>query len=110
MEHIQKALEFDMHVRRDLDERLPAIGIQVTVRDIEEGVVYEADGVKVTAFLVDHGPLKPAFGYRVDYKGHSVASSGDTKLSETYPISLEPTSGERDSYRVDQPRGDHACT
>ena len=36
--------------------------------------MYEADGVKVTAFLVDHGPVKPAFGYRIDYRGRSVAA------------------------------------
>ena len=39
-------------------------------------------GVKVTAFLVDHGPVKPAFGYRVDFREHSVAISGDTAPSE----------------------------
>jgi hypothetical protein len=39
MEHIQKAFELDIHVRRDRDERLPAVGIQVRARDIEEGVV-----------------------------------------------------------------------
>jgi ribonuclease Z len=38
--------------------------------------------VKVTAFPVDHGPVKPAFGYRVDAGGHSVAMSGDTRFSE----------------------------
>ena len=38
--------------------------------------------MKVTAFLVDHGPVKPAFGYRVDYRGRSVAISGDTKPSD----------------------------
>jgi ribonuclease Z len=38
--------------------------------------------VKVTAFLVDHGPVTPAFGYRVDYRGRSVALSGDTRVSE----------------------------
>ncbi len=36
----------------------------------------------MTAFLVDHGPVKPAFGYRVDYGGHSVVLSGDTKPSD----------------------------
>jgi ribonuclease Z len=45
-------------------------------------VIYQNNGVKVTAFLVDHGPVKPAFGYRVDYAGHSVAMSGDTRFSE----------------------------
>ena len=47
-----------------------------------EGVVYKNGGVKVTAFLVDHGEIKPAFGYRVDYGGHSVTLSGDTRPSE----------------------------
>lgn len=42
----------------------------------------EANGVKVTAFLVDHSPVAPAFGYRIDYHGHSVVLSGDTKPSE----------------------------
>ena len=38
--------------------------------------------MKVTAFTVDHAPIKPAFGYRVDYGGHSVVLSGDTRYSE----------------------------
>jgi ribonuclease Z len=45
--------------------------------------VYDRDGVKVTAFEVDHGPLiKPAFGYRVDFGGRSVTVSGDTRFNE----------------------------
>ncbi len=38
----------------------------------------EDGGIRVTAITVDHGPVKPAFGYRIDYKGRSVALSGDT--------------------------------
>ncbi|MEP3890697.1 MAG: MBL fold metallo-hydrolase [Hellea sp.] len=41
-------------------------------------VVYDKDGVKITAFEVSHEPISPAFGYRVDYKGRSIAISGDT--------------------------------
>jgi ribonuclease Z len=41
-------------------------------------VIIEADGLKVTAFEVDHTPVKPAVGYRFDYKGRSVVISGDT--------------------------------
>jgi ribonuclease Z len=37
--------------------------------------------VKVTAFLVDHGLVRPALGYRVDAGGHSVVLSGDTRYS-----------------------------
>lgn len=41
-------------------------------------IVYDADGVKVTAIRVNHDPVKPAVGYRFDYKGRSVVFSGDT--------------------------------
>jgi len=44
-------------------------------------VVLEEDGVKITAFRVDHGPVEPAVGYRFDYKGRSVVISGDTAPS-----------------------------
>jgi ribonuclease Z len=80
--HLQEAFAFDIHIRRDVDEKFPADGIKVVATDIREGVVHESNGVKVTAFLVDHGPVAPAFGYRIDYRGHSVALSGDTKPSD----------------------------
>ncbi len=41
-------------------------------------VVLEEDGLKITAFQVDHRPVVPAFGYRFDYAGRSVVVSGDT--------------------------------
>lgn len=82
MKHLQEAYAFDIHIRRDVDTKLPGAGAEVIAKDIEEGVVYERGGVKVTAFLVDHGEIKPAFGYRVDYGGHSVTMSGDTRPSE----------------------------
>ena len=42
-------------------------------------VVFDENGLKVTAFPVDHAPVAPAYGYRFDYKGRSVVISGDTK-------------------------------
>jgi len=44
-------------------------------------VVYDANGVRVTAITVDHGPV-PTFGYRIDYAGRSVVFSGDDRRSE----------------------------
>ncbi|MFT3728904.1 MAG: MBL fold metallo-hydrolase [Terricaulis sp.] len=45
----------------------------------QSAVIYtNTDGVKITAFPVDHGPVHPAFGYRVDYAGRSITISGDT--------------------------------
>jgi ribonuclease Z len=37
--------------------------------------------LKVVAFPVDHGPVKPAVGYRFVYKGRTVVISGDTAAS-----------------------------
>lgn len=82
MKHLEQAYEFDIHIRRDVDEQIPDEGVVVEAKDIQQGVVYERGGVKVTAFTVDHGSVKPAFGYRVDYAGHSVVLSGDTRYSE----------------------------
>jgi ribonuclease Z len=51
--------------------------------DIGENVVYQTDELSVTAFVVDHGPIKPAYGFRIDYQGRrSVVLSGDTRYSE----------------------------
>jgi ribonuclease Z len=41
-------------------------------------VVLEEDGLKITAFPVDHRPVAPALGYRFEYGGRSVVVSGDT--------------------------------
>ena len=83
MQHLQQAFTFDIHVRRDVDEQASPEGIKVIAHDIGEGTVYEAKGVRISAFLVDHGPVKPAFGFRLDYAGHSVALSGDTRPSDS---------------------------
>jgi ribonuclease Z len=69
--------------RRGRGEGLPAAGVSLDAHDIESGVVFERGGVRVTAFLVDHGGLlEPAYGYRVDYAGRSVVISGDTRPTE----------------------------
>ena len=82
MDHLQQAFAFDIHMRRDVDEKAPEDGIKVMSHEIEQGIVFDQQGVKVTAFLVDHSPVAPAFGYRVDYRGHSAVLSGDTRVSE----------------------------
>jgi ribonuclease Z len=81
MSHLQQAYEYDIRIRIQNDGASPE-GVALLVKDISEGVVYERSGVKVTAFEVDHAPVKPAFGYRIDYAGRSVVLSGDTRVSE----------------------------
>jgi len=47
----------------------------------ESVVVLDEDGLRVTAFAVDHAPVEPALGYRFDFEGRSVVMSGDTVYS-----------------------------
>jgi ribonuclease Z len=78
---LEKAFELNTSIRIP-DELLPPDGIKLIAHEFDkDGVVYEKDGVRVTAFTVDHGALiKPAYGYRVDHDGRSVVISGDTKF------------------------------
>ena len=70
----------DIHIRRDLTEMLYPEGAKIRAHEIEEGVVYEIpEVVRVTAFLVDHRPVEPAYGYRFDAGQHSIVITGDTR-------------------------------
>jgi len=41
-------------------------------------VVFERGPLRVLAFSVDHAPVDPAVGYRIEYRDRSIAISGDT--------------------------------
>lgn len=81
MAHLDAAFQFDIRIRL-FDDRPPPEGVVVLAQDISEGLIYEHNGVKVTAIEVDHAPVQPAYGYRIDYTGRSVVISGDTRYSE----------------------------
>jgi ribonuclease Z len=83
MSNLERAYAGDVRIRI-ADQKLPAAGASVITGEFaSDGVVYERDGVRVSAFEVDHGDeIKPAYGYRIDYKGRSVLISGDTRFSE----------------------------
>jgi len=80
VEHLGAAFAFDVRMRIEDGHQDPEGG-RLIAHEIEQGVVYERGGVRVTAFLVDHGMVAPAFGYRIDYGGRSVVLSGDTRFS-----------------------------
>jgi ribonuclease Z len=81
MAHLEQAYEYDIRVRLENDRAAPE-GVKLLSHDIGEEIAYDRGGVKITAFEVDHAPVKPALGYRVDYAGRSVVLSGDTRFSE----------------------------
>lgn len=51
---------------------------QVQVREVRDGLAWEADGVKVLAAPTDHSPVHPTVGFRVEADGKSVCIAGDT--------------------------------
>src|SRR4051794_12352524 len=92
-ENLAKAFSADIRIRED-DEHLPPSGVAFAATDVEPGVVYEKDGVKVTAIEVNHGEkIKPAFGYVIEYDGKKVILSGGTKYAP--PASVVATNAWR---------------
>jgi ribonuclease Z len=57
---------------------LEAHPIPGPAEDGQMHLVVDEDGLQIHAFPVHHDPVKPAYGYRFDYRGRSVVVSGDT--------------------------------
>ena len=83
MAKLAEAYAADIKIRLE-DEKLSPEGIATLVEEFDsDGVVYEADGVKVIAFEVDHGDaIKPAYGYRFEYNGRAAVLSSDTRYNQ----------------------------
>ena len=61
--------------------------VAVDVKEVSAaGPVTQDDNVKVSAIIVEHPPVKPALGYRFDFKDRSIAFSGDTAPFEAVAI------------------------
>lgn len=56
--------------------------IAIEARTVKPGLVYDKNGVKVSAFLIEHGVTKPDYGYRVEYQHHAVVITDDCTYSE----------------------------
>jgi ribonuclease Z len=79
MEHLPQAFAVDIRVR---SRNYPPEGVRLQAEEIKEGIVYTNNGITVSAFEVDHGGEElPAFGYRIDFDGHSAVLSGDTTFN-----------------------------
>ena len=81
-EHLVQAFGFDIRIRQAPPDPLPAKGVEIDAKEIEQGEIYNDGLARISAFRVDHGTVKPAFGYRIDSAGHSVVISGDTKFCQ----------------------------
>jgi ribonuclease Z len=82
MENLENAYAWDISTRKKEQNKQDS-GVMVNAKDITQGMIYEKDGVKITAFIVDHSDIiDSALGYRIDYSGHSVILSGDTRYNK----------------------------
>jgi ribonuclease BN (tRNA processing enzyme) len=81
------ALFFQMNAN-DIDARIadegrvPLVPLVHAHEITRSGTVMQNDRVKVTATLVNHPPIVPAFAYRFDTVDRSIVVSGDTARSD----------------------------
>ncbi|MHA2035831.1 MAG: MBL fold metallo-hydrolase [Promethearchaeota archaeon] len=55
----------------------------ITIQDRNEReLCFDRGGLQIYAFEVDHSPVNPAVGYRIEYKGLIVVITGDTIKTE----------------------------
>jgi ribonuclease Z len=85
MEGIRTSFKRDIAYRTNDKVPAPSAGLDNAFTDLplKGGLILDEDGVKVSAFLVDHASIIPAYGYRIEYEGRSVVISGDTTTTES---------------------------
>jgi len=82
IDQLKQAYSYDVQLRNQYSGLDLKSGL-VNAQNIKPGVIYSEGGVKVTAFLVNHKPVDPAYGYRIDFGERSVVISGDTTFSQS---------------------------
>src|SRR3954467_4802655 len=75
--------EYDIKTRIE-DENRPPLAPLIRPHEIQKGgLVMQDENVKVTAALVNHPPVVPAFAYRFETSDRSIVISGDTTPTES---------------------------
>ena len=86
-EHILEAYREDIAIRRRDKEALgvpeQVDGYKVRAHEITPGTAYKDHNVTVKAFLVNHGDVPQAFGYRIETSGRTIVISGDAAPSQS---------------------------
>jgi ribonuclease Z len=91
LDHLVSMYQWDVDYRVKVG--VPIEGTEILAEEVMPGVIYEHEGLKVTAFDVEHMPIDiktrerlefpgRTYGFRIDYKGRSVVFSGDTRPCE----------------------------
>jgi ribonuclease BN (tRNA processing enzyme) len=78
-EHLLAAYEEDIRIRIDGLEPANSEGYKVNVHEVEPGLIYSDERVRVTAFAVEHGSWAQAFGYKFETPDRTIVISGDAR-------------------------------
>jgi ribonuclease Z len=81
--NILKAYEADIKYRLYGLEPANDYGWRVNSHEIQEGLIYEDDIIKVEAFLVEHGSWQHAYGFRFTTPDKVIVISGDARPSKS---------------------------
>jgi ribonuclease BN (tRNA processing enzyme) len=85
--YILKAYSEDIRIRLKDKEILgePGYGdgYKVNAHEIKPGIIYKDKNVTVKAFLVNHGDVPQAFGYRFETQDRTIVISGDAAPSQS---------------------------
>ena len=76
--NIRRAWKEDHEIRFNGGEPVVPAAYEVKVHEISPGEIYHDQNVRVTAFLVQHGHWKYAYGYRFETPDRVIVLSGDT--------------------------------
>lgn len=95
MANFRTAYDWDIRYRTIVG--VHQAGSELLAKDVGPGVFFDKDGLKITAFNVEHMPINTetgeslglegaTLGYRIDYGGRSVLFSGDTRSTPSSEI------------------------
>lgn len=95
MKNFEDAYDWDIRYRTVVGVHKD--GSQIIATDVKPGVFFDRDGLRITAFDVEHMPIDvetgellglegATLGYRIDYRGRSILFSGDTRSTPASEI------------------------
>ena len=82
-----KAFEKELEGRKKWEVRPNEDGLLYEIYEVEKGYIYEDKAAQISPFEVDHKPVEPAYGYKIQFnkagKTKKIVISGDTRKSKT---------------------------
>ena len=77
-----QSYEEDISVRSSAPENLDKKNLQSYITIIEDGYIFEKNGLNIEAFSVKHEPFTHAFGFKIYNEKYCMVISGDTTYSD----------------------------